>query len=80
MTSSLEGLPTKAKETPSTHEVKVALLDTNPVCQSLRGTTNIKKNDKSQLKARRNDKNNFFEFLTNLQKHHNILDQPIKVQ
>ena len=38
------------------------------------------KNDKSGLKTERNDKNNFFEFLTNLQKHDNILEQPIKVQ
>ena len=31
-TPSLEGWPTKAKETPSPHEVKLALLDTtNPV-------------------------------------------------
>ena len=35
MTPSLEGLPTKAKEAPSPHEVKLALLDTNPVFQSL---------------------------------------------
>ena len=32
MTPSLEGWPTKAKETPP-HEVKLALLDTNPVFQ-----------------------------------------------
>ena len=36
MTPSLEGLPTKAKEAPSPHEVKLALLDTNPVFHSLR--------------------------------------------
>ena len=35
MTPSLEGWPTKAKETPSPHEVRLALLDTNPVYQSL---------------------------------------------
>ena len=35
MTLSLEGLPTKAKEAPSAHEVRLALLDTNPVFQSL---------------------------------------------
>ena len=32
------------------------------------------------MKTGRNDKNNFSEFLTNLQKHRNILEQPIKVQ
>ena len=30
MTPPLEGLPTKAKEAPSPHEVKLAPLDTNP--------------------------------------------------
>ena len=35
MTPSLEWLPTKAKEAPSPHEVRLALLDTNPVFQSL---------------------------------------------
>ena len=34
----------------------------------------------SQLKTGRNDKNNFFEFIANLQKHHHILEQPITVQ
>ena len=29
MTPSLEGWPTKAKEAPSPHEVRLALLDTN---------------------------------------------------
>ena len=29
MTPLLEGLPTKAEETPSPHEVRLALLDTN---------------------------------------------------
>ena len=37
MTPSLEGLPTKAKEAPSTHEVRMAPLDTNPVFQNLGG-------------------------------------------
>ena len=32
---SLEGWPTKAKEAPSPHEVRMAPLDTNPVFQSL---------------------------------------------
>ena len=35
MTTSLEGWPTKAKEAPSPHEVRLAQLDTNPVFQSL---------------------------------------------
>ena len=35
MTPSLEGLPTKAKEAPP-HEVRLALLNTNPVFQCLR--------------------------------------------
>ena len=34
---SLEGWPTKAKEAPSPHEVRLASLDTNPVFQSLGG-------------------------------------------
>ena len=33
MTPSLEGWPTKAKEVPSPHEVRLALLDTDPVYQ-----------------------------------------------
>ena len=37
MTPSQEGLPTKAKEAPSTHEVRLAPLDTNLVFQSLGG-------------------------------------------
>ena len=36
MTSSLEGWPTKAKEAPSPHEVRLAPLDINPVFQNLR--------------------------------------------
>ena len=35
MIPSLEGLPTKAKEAPSPHEVRLAPLDTNPVFHSL---------------------------------------------
>ena len=34
---SLEGWPTKAKEAPSPHEVRLAPLDTNPVFQNLGG-------------------------------------------
>ena len=41
MTPSLEGWPTKAKEAPSSHEVKLAPLDTNPVFQSLGGDFEI---------------------------------------
>ena len=37
MIPSLEGWPTKAKEAPSPHEVRLAPLDTNPVFHSLRG-------------------------------------------
>ena len=33
MIPSLEGSPTKAKEAPSPHEVRLAPLDTNPVFQ-----------------------------------------------
>ena len=36
MTPSPEGWPTKAKEAPSPHEVKLAPLDTNPVFQRLK--------------------------------------------
>ena len=35
MTPSLEGLPTKAKEAPSPHEVRLVPLDTNPVFQNV---------------------------------------------
>ena len=35
MTPSLEGWPTKAKDAPSPHEVRLARLDINPVFQSL---------------------------------------------
>ena len=35
MTPSLEGWPTKAKEAPSPHEVRLALLDADPVFQYL---------------------------------------------
>ena len=35
MIPSLEGLPTKAKEAPSPHEVRLSALDTNPVFHSL---------------------------------------------
>ena len=35
MTPSLEGWPTKAKEAPSPHKVRLNPLDTNPVFQSL---------------------------------------------
>ena len=36
MTPSLEGSATKAKETPSPHEVRLALLDSNPVFKCLK--------------------------------------------
>ena len=41
MTPSLEGWPTKAKEAPSPHEVRLAPLDTNPVFQCLRLSMSI---------------------------------------
>ena len=41
MTPSLEGFPTKAKEAPSSHEVRLALLDTNPVFQCREGRDTI---------------------------------------
>ena len=37
VTPSLEGWPTKAQETPSPNEVRLAPLHTNPVFQSLGG-------------------------------------------
>ena len=37
MTPSLEGWPTKAKEAPSPHEVRLTPLDTNPVFLMSRG-------------------------------------------
>ena len=40
MIPSLEGWPTKAKEVPSPHVVRLAPLDTNPVFQSLREIVN----------------------------------------
>ena len=39
MTPSIAGWPTKPKEAPSPHEVRLALLDINPVFQSLGGKT-----------------------------------------
>ena len=41
MIPSLEGLPTKAKEAPSPHEVRLAPLDTNPVFHSLRDVSSF---------------------------------------
>ena len=43
MTPSLVGLPTKAKEAPSPHEVRLALLDTNPVFHSLGDKKTLKR-------------------------------------
>ena len=42
MIPSLERWPTKAKEAPSPHEVRLAPLDTNPVFQNLEGKHNSK--------------------------------------
>ena len=41
MTPSLEGLPTKAKEAPSLHEIRLVPLDTNPVFQCLGGSLSM---------------------------------------
>ena len=41
MIPSLEGSPTKAKEAPSLHEVRMSSLDTNPVFQSLGGNKKV---------------------------------------
>ena len=41
MTSTLEGWPTKAKEAPSSHEVRLAPLDTILVFQCLGNETGI---------------------------------------
>ena len=41
VTTSLEGWPTKAKEAPSPHEVRVALLDTNTVTKLQKGYVNL---------------------------------------
>ena len=40
MIPSLEGWPTKAKEAPSPHEVRLTPLETNPVFQCLGGKSN----------------------------------------
>ena len=45
VTPSLEGLPTKAKEAPSPHEVTLAPLDTNPVRQILSSNLAVLKMD-----------------------------------
>ena len=41
MIPSLEGWPTKAKEAPSPHEVRLNPLDTNLVFQSLRASSRL---------------------------------------
>ena len=45
MTPSPEGLPTKAKEAPSPHEVRLAPLDNNPIFQGLRANLQSKIKD-----------------------------------
>ena len=50
MTPSPEGWPTKAKEAPSPHEVRLAPLDTNPVFQSLGGKAFKKYSPKNLVK------------------------------
>ena len=51
MTPSLEGWPTKAKEAPSPHEVRLAPLDTNPVFQSLGRKLAVYIDSKYKLKS-----------------------------
>ena len=52
MTPSLEGWPTKDKEAPSSHDVRLAPLDTNPVFQNLETLFETKKiiRDRVQFK------------------------------
>ena len=45
MIPSLEGLPTKAKEATSPHEVRLAQLDTNPVFHSIGEKKNLYSQD-----------------------------------
>ena len=61
MTPSLEGWSTKAKEAPSPHEVRLALLDTNPVFQSL-GDSDLVNNEilkKTKFNTLKTKVNNF---------------------
>ena len=51
MIPSLEGWPTKAKEAPSPHEVRLTPLDTNPVFQNLGGGI-VKRSIRENLKKR----------------------------
>ena len=53
MTPSLEGWPTKAKEAPSPHEVRLAPLDTNPVFHSLRDKWNWFKAEREWFQQKR---------------------------
>ena len=45
MTPSLEGWPTKAKETPSPNNLRLAPLDTNPVFECLKDKTSFFSNN-----------------------------------
>ena len=62
MTPSLEGWPTKAKEAPSPHEVRISLLDTNPVFQSLRGSKILEKLMYKRLYTFLEKNNGFFPY------------------
>ena len=54
---SLEGWPTKAKDVPSPHEVRMAPLDTNPVFQGLGDKTkNFKENQKKHESKKSHEK------------------------
>ena len=63
MTPSLEGWPTKAKEAPSPHEVRLTLLDTNPVFLCLRDFSWNKKVEILQRIGDTENKNCGFEKL-----------------
>ena len=58
---SLEGLPTKAKEAPSPHRVRLTPLDTNPVFHSLGDKLILAwrnlNNQKSSIRLWENDRN-----------------------
>ena len=58
MIPSLEGWPTKAKDVPSPHEVRMAPLDTNPVFQGLGDKTkkNFKENQKKHESKKSHEK------------------------
>ena len=64
MAPSLEGWPTKAKEAPSPHEVRLAPLDTNPVFQCLRDKKI--QSEKSERNRKKVDAKETFCYIINL--------------